>query len=474
MKIVLGDIEEGPLKEAVDDLTSKGAEALGVVTDVSDAASVRALRDRALDRFGTVHLVHNNAGIGLGGPIWEVSEEDWRWILGVNLWGVVHGVATFVPVLIEQGEGHVVNTASIAGLIAAPFLGPYNATKQAVVAISETLFKDLQAVGAPIGVSVLCPGFVQTRIAESDRNRPAWAPDREVPGRPSSAARCRAWWRAAFARDHRGRPRHRRRPHRHLLHPHAPRARRRDQDALRRHSAAAAARPDASPDPRRRHRRNGAEDDRPLVVVENERGRRAGGTPPGITAAAFASTKAATAASSNDHTGTVGSGTAPICSANNVHSQRPSTMPSGTPITTPIVAVMDACHATAAASWRWTNPMTLRSARSRRHRRTDAARANPRADDGGEGKPRGQEQGGRAHGAVIGDLGGVLDGENGGFVPAAVRNGLLPGQDLVRGHGQSLRGRPALWRVRAAADAQEDHVRAHHRVRRSPADPDSR
>jgi len=182
MKIVLGDIEEGPLKEAVDDLTSRGVEALGVVTDVSDAASVRALRDRTLERFGAVHLVHNNAGIGLGGPIWEVSEEDWRWILGVNLWGVVHGVATFVPVLLEQGEGHVVNTASIAGLIAAPFLGPYNATKQAVVAISETLFKDLQAVGAPIGVSVLCPGFVRTRIAESERNRPQWAPDRAAPG----------------------------------------------------------------------------------------------------------------------------------------------------------------------------------------------------------------------------------------------------------------------------------------------------
>jgi len=182
MKIVLGDIEEGPLKGAVDDLTSQGAEALGVLTDVSDCASVQALRDQALDRFGAVHLVHNNAGIGLGGPIWEVSEEDWRWILGVNLWGVIHGIATFVPLLIEQGEGHVVNTASIAGLIAAPFLGPYNATKQAVVAISETLFKDLQAVGAPIGVSVLCPGFVQTRIADSERNRPEWAPDREVAG----------------------------------------------------------------------------------------------------------------------------------------------------------------------------------------------------------------------------------------------------------------------------------------------------
>ncbi len=182
MQIVLGDIEEGPLQQAVGELTSKGAEALGVATDVADGASVRALRDAALDRFGAVHLVHNNAGIGLGGPIWEVTEEDWRWILGVNLWGVIHGVATFTPLLIEQGEGHIVNTASIAGLIAAPFLGPYNATKQAVVAISETLFKDLQAVGAPVGVSVLCPGFVQTRIGESQRNRPEWAPERDVEG----------------------------------------------------------------------------------------------------------------------------------------------------------------------------------------------------------------------------------------------------------------------------------------------------
>jgi NAD(P)-dependent dehydrogenase (short-subunit alcohol dehydrogenase family) len=182
MKIVLGDIEDGPLTRAVDDLGAAGAEAIGVRTDVADRASVDALRDRALDRFGAVHLVHNNAGIGLGGPIWEVSEEDWRWILGVNLWGVIHGVATFAPLLIEQGEGHIVNTASIAGLIVAPFLGPYNATKQAVVAISETLFKDLQTVGAPVGVSVLCPGFVQTRIAESDRNRPDWAPDRGTMG----------------------------------------------------------------------------------------------------------------------------------------------------------------------------------------------------------------------------------------------------------------------------------------------------
>jgi NAD(P)-dependent dehydrogenase (short-subunit alcohol dehydrogenase family) len=178
MKVVLADIEEGALKEAEGEVGRRGAETTSVVVDVSDGASVRELRDRALDAFGAVHLVHNNAGVGGGGPIWEVPEQDWRWILGVNLWGVVHGVATFVPLFIEQGEGHVVNTASIAGLTTAPFLGPYNATKQAVVAISETLFKDLQATGVSgVGVSVLCPGFVRTRIGESARNRPAWAPE---------------------------------------------------------------------------------------------------------------------------------------------------------------------------------------------------------------------------------------------------------------------------------------------------------
>ncbi len=179
MKIVIADIEEAALKEAQRDLAEGGGDAIAVVTDVADAASVRDLRDRALQEFGAVHLVHNNAGVGGGGPIWQVPEQDWRWILGVNLWGVINGVTAFVPLLIEQGEGHVVNTASIAGLTTAPFLGPYNATKQAVVAISETLFKDLQASGVTgVGVSVLCPGFVRTRIAESARNRPAWAPER--------------------------------------------------------------------------------------------------------------------------------------------------------------------------------------------------------------------------------------------------------------------------------------------------------
>lgn len=183
MKVVLADIEENALKEAADELAAGGADVIAAVTDVSNVASVRELRDRALREFDAVHLVHNNAGVGTGGPIWDVPEQDWRWILEVNLWGVVHGISTFVPLFIEQGEGHVVNTASIAGLTTAPFLGPYNATKQAVVAISETLYKDLEASGVSgVGVSVLCPGFVQTRIAESERNRPPWAPERDVEG----------------------------------------------------------------------------------------------------------------------------------------------------------------------------------------------------------------------------------------------------------------------------------------------------
>jgi NAD(P)-dependent dehydrogenase (short-subunit alcohol dehydrogenase family) len=184
MKLVLADVEEPVLAETAAALAADGADVLPVVTDVADAGSVRALRDRTLEHFGGAHLVHNNAGVGLGGPIWEITEEEWRWILGVNLWGVIHGINAFVPLLLEQGEGHVVNTASIAGLSSTPGLGPYTATKHAVVAISESLFKDLRAAAAPIGVSVLCPAFVQTGIGRSDRNRPAWAPEHD----PASAA----------------------------------------------------------------------------------------------------------------------------------------------------------------------------------------------------------------------------------------------------------------------------------------------
>jgi NAD(P)-dependent dehydrogenase (short-subunit alcohol dehydrogenase family) len=172
MRVVMADVEAPALAEAADLLAGRGAEVLPVTTDVSSEEQVDALRDRALDAFGAVHLVCNNAGVtGLGRPMWEMSRREWDWVLGVNLLGVVNGVRAFVPVLLEQDAGHVVNTASLAGLTAG-VLGPYSVTKHAVVALSEGLHFQLAARGAPVGVSVLCPGWVRTRILDSNRNRP--------------------------------------------------------------------------------------------------------------------------------------------------------------------------------------------------------------------------------------------------------------------------------------------------------------
>ena len=172
MKVVMADIEADALEQAVAGLPD-GAEALTVVCDVSDGEQVDALRDAAVDRFGTVHIVCNNAGVAGGGPIWAQTRADWDWVLGVNLFGVINGITSFTPLLIEQGEGHIVNTASMAGMISMPWGGTYNVSKHGVVTLSETLWADLQLAGATgVGVSVLCPGWVQTRIAESGRNRP--------------------------------------------------------------------------------------------------------------------------------------------------------------------------------------------------------------------------------------------------------------------------------------------------------------
>jgi NAD(P)-dependent dehydrogenase (short-subunit alcohol dehydrogenase family) len=173
MKIVVGDIEAPALDDALATLQADGADALGVVTDVADADQVQALADAALERFGAVHVVCNNAGVGSGGLSWEMPLSTWQWVLGVNLWGVVHGIRTFVPLLLRHGEGHVVNTASIAGLVSGPYMGPYNASKHAVVALSETLHHELALLGSNVRVSVLCPAWVNTRIADSARNRPA-------------------------------------------------------------------------------------------------------------------------------------------------------------------------------------------------------------------------------------------------------------------------------------------------------------
>src|SRR5215472_15115590 len=172
MRVVMADVDAPALAEAADLLAGRRAEVLPVTTDVSDGDQVDALRDRALEAFGAVHVVCNNAGVtGTGRPVWEMSRREWEWVLGVNLWGVINGIRSFVPAMLEQDEGHVVNTASLAGLVAG-VLGPYSTTKHAVVALSEGLHFGLLGRGARVGVSVLCPGWVRTRIHEADRNRP--------------------------------------------------------------------------------------------------------------------------------------------------------------------------------------------------------------------------------------------------------------------------------------------------------------
>ena len=174
VKIVLADIEQVALAKAAEELTSAGADVLAVRTDVSKSGSVEDLARRALDRYGSVHLLFNNAGVASSGPIWQNTLADWEWVLGVNLMGVVYGIRTFVPIMLAQAaEAHIVNTASMAGLLSTPGLGIYNVTKHGVVTLSETLALELKQARAPINVSVLCPGWVRTQIWDSGRNRPS-------------------------------------------------------------------------------------------------------------------------------------------------------------------------------------------------------------------------------------------------------------------------------------------------------------
>ncbi len=174
VRLVLLDVEAGPLDAAERALRDAGAEVLALQVDVSKPAQLEAAAVRAREAFGLAQIVVNNAGVGGGtGPIWTLSQADWAWALDVNLWGVIHGLRLFLPALVASGEeGHVVNTASMAGLTSTPWLAPYTATKHAVVAISECLAKELELAGSKVGVSVLCPGFVKTRIHQSMRNRP--------------------------------------------------------------------------------------------------------------------------------------------------------------------------------------------------------------------------------------------------------------------------------------------------------------
>ncbi|RFP13527.1 MULTISPECIES: SDR family oxidoreductase [unclassified Duganella] len=178
MKLVLADVQVDALQRAVEELTAQGASVISRLCDVRKGEQVQALADAAVAEFGAVHLLFNNAGVGSGGLIWESTEADWEWVMGVNVWGVIHGVRIFTKLMLETAksdpsfEGHIVNTASMAGLLNAPAMGVYNVSKHAVVSLSETLYQDLQLVGAPIGASVLCPYFVPTGISQSHRNRP--------------------------------------------------------------------------------------------------------------------------------------------------------------------------------------------------------------------------------------------------------------------------------------------------------------
>jgi NAD(P)-dependent dehydrogenase (short-subunit alcohol dehydrogenase family) len=177
MKVVLADVEVEALAKTEAGLKAAGATVVAVPTDVSKAPDVAALAQKTLEVFGAVHMLCNNAGVGTDAAIWESTLEDWQWVMGVNLWGVIHGVRAFVPLMLAQDtECHIVNTASMAGLISGPGLGVYKVTKHAVVSLSETLHHELAERGAKISVSVLCPGFVNTRIMESARNRPEHLP----------------------------------------------------------------------------------------------------------------------------------------------------------------------------------------------------------------------------------------------------------------------------------------------------------
>ena len=173
MRIVLADIEPRALTDATAAIEDLGVDALGVVTDVTEATDVDKLAKAATERFGKVHILVNNAGVGTKGRPWELSLSDWQWVVGVCFWGVVHGIRSFVPGMIAHGEeGHIVNTASMMGLGCAPGGGPYQAAKHAVTAVSESLSFDLQETAPQLKVTLLCPGYVDTRIRDASRNRP--------------------------------------------------------------------------------------------------------------------------------------------------------------------------------------------------------------------------------------------------------------------------------------------------------------
>jgi NAD(P)-dependent dehydrogenase (short-subunit alcohol dehydrogenase family) len=187
MDVAIADVDAHALHDVGRAIREKGRRAFAMRVDVSSGAEVEAWRDQALAELGGIHVVCNNAGVSPLGAVWESSVADWQWTLGVNLWGVIHGVRAFTPHLMAQNEGHIVNTASVAGLISPPGSGAYNVTKHAVVTLSETLYHDLRERNSAVGVSVLCPAYVPTGIVDSERSRPKDLPP--APKSPETVAR---------------------------------------------------------------------------------------------------------------------------------------------------------------------------------------------------------------------------------------------------------------------------------------------
>lgn len=173
MQLALADVEVEPLEDTAEMVRSEGTNAIAVPTDVSDPTQVESLAERTVGEYGAIHLACNNAGVSSGGLTWQIDLEDWNWVLGVNFYGVVHGLRSFTPRIIESGGGHIVNTASMAGLTSPPGMSPYNVSKHAVVTLSESMSVELSMAHPEVGISVLCPGWVRTRIHEADRNRPS-------------------------------------------------------------------------------------------------------------------------------------------------------------------------------------------------------------------------------------------------------------------------------------------------------------
>lgn len=183
MQVVMADVQQDALDKAAAEIAGMGVQVLARRVDVAKADEMQGLANAVKAQFGAPHFVFNNAGVGSGGLVWENTLADWEWVLGVNVWGVVHGVRLFTPMMLEAAkadpafQGHIVNTASMAGLLTAPNMGIYNVSKHAVVALTETLYQDLKLVSDQISASVLCPYFVPTGITQSQRNRPSSLPE---------------------------------------------------------------------------------------------------------------------------------------------------------------------------------------------------------------------------------------------------------------------------------------------------------